>query len=126
MVFQGTLDFNLLLGWDYVYTMEVVVSTLFRVMHFPHDGSIVTIDQFLFISPDHCMTIDHLNSMNVPHIQVVSTPPQANYVALSPMPSIANEKEPLPICSSSFNLVSTVDMVTPSLWTLELVLPPID
>ena len=44
MVVQGPLDFNLLLGCDYVYTMKAIVSTLFRVMHFPHDGKIVTID----------------------------------------------------------------------------------
>ena len=29
MVVQGPLDFNLLLGHDYVYAMKVVVSTLF-------------------------------------------------------------------------------------------------
>ena len=43
MVIQGPLDFNLLLGRDYVYTMKDVVSTLFRVMYFTHDGKIVTI-----------------------------------------------------------------------------------
>jgi hypothetical protein len=37
------LDFNMLLGRDYVYDMDVVVSILFQVMHFPHNGSIVTI-----------------------------------------------------------------------------------
>ena len=42
MVVQGPLDFNLL-GHDYVYAMKAVVSTLFRVMHFPHDGKIVVI-----------------------------------------------------------------------------------
>jgi hypothetical protein len=41
---QGTLDLNMLLGHDYVYAMNVVVSTFFWVMHFPHNGSIVTID----------------------------------------------------------------------------------
>jgi len=46
MVLQGPLDFNLLLGQDYVYAMKAVVSSLFRVMHFPHNGNIVTIDQF--------------------------------------------------------------------------------
>ena len=44
MVVQGPLNFNLLLGRDYVYAMKAIVSTLFRVMHFPHDGNIVTID----------------------------------------------------------------------------------
>ena len=44
MVVQGPLDFNLFLRRDYVYTMKSILSTLFRVMHFPHDGNIVTID----------------------------------------------------------------------------------
>jgi len=35
------LDFNILIGCDYVYAMKDVVSTLFRVMHFPHNESIV-------------------------------------------------------------------------------------
>jgi hypothetical protein len=45
IVVQGSLDFNMLLRCDYVYVMNVVVSMLFRVMHFPQNGSIVTIDQ---------------------------------------------------------------------------------
>jgi hypothetical protein len=45
IVVQGPLDFNMLLGCDYVYAMNVVVSTLFRVTYFPHSGSIVTVDQ---------------------------------------------------------------------------------
>ena len=44
MVVHGPLDFNLLLGHDYIYAMKAIVSTLFQVMHFPHDGMIVTID----------------------------------------------------------------------------------
>jgi hypothetical protein len=44
IVVQVPLDFNMLLGHDYVYAMNVVVSTIFRVMYFPHDGSIVTVD----------------------------------------------------------------------------------
>jgi hypothetical protein len=42
------------------------------------------------------------------------------------MPSIANEKEPLAVYSSSLDLVLAVDMVIPSLGTWELVLPPVD
>ena len=38
MVVQGPLDFNILLGRNYVYAMKAVVSTLFRVMHFPMMG----------------------------------------------------------------------------------------
>jgi hypothetical protein len=44
IVVQGRLDFNMLLGRDFLYAMNIVVSTLFWVMHFPHNGSIVTID----------------------------------------------------------------------------------
>jgi hypothetical protein len=52
MVVQDPLDFTLLLGRDYVYAMKAIVSTLFRVISFPHDGRIVTIDQLSFIDPD--------------------------------------------------------------------------
>jgi hypothetical protein len=45
MVVRDPLDFSLLLGRDYVYAMKAIVSTLFRVISFPHDGRIVTIDQ---------------------------------------------------------------------------------
>ena len=44
MVIEDPLDFNMLLGRDYVYDMQVVVSTLFRVMHFNHGEEIVTIE----------------------------------------------------------------------------------
>jgi len=76
MVVQGPLEFNLLLGWYYVYAMKAFISTLFQVMHFHHNGNIVTIDQISFISPD--MTIDHLNSLNVPYMKVISILPQVN------------------------------------------------
>ena len=71
MVVQGSLDFNLLLGHDYVYAMKDVVSTLFRVMYFPHDGNIVTIDQLSFVKPDYHVTPSHQTSLNVPHVLVV-------------------------------------------------------
>ena len=59
MVVQGPLDFNLLLGRDYFYTMKVVFSTLFQVMYFPHDGKIVTADQISFVKPDYRVTPSH-------------------------------------------------------------------
>ena len=36
MVIEYPLDFNMLLGCDYVYAMQAMVSTLFRVMYFNH------------------------------------------------------------------------------------------
>jgi hypothetical protein len=44
IVVQGSLDFNMLLRCDYVYAMNAVVSMLFRVMHFHHNGGIFTIE----------------------------------------------------------------------------------
>jgi hypothetical protein len=40
MIVHKPLDFNFLLGREYVYTMKVVMSTLFRVIHFPHNGTL--------------------------------------------------------------------------------------
>ena len=68
------LDFNLLLGCEYIYAMKSIVSTLFRVMHFPHDGNIVTIDQLSFVTPDHHITLSNQTSLNVPHVLVVPSP----------------------------------------------------
>jgi hypothetical protein len=45
MVVHDPLDFTFLLGRDYVYAMKAIMSTLFRVISFPHNGKIVTIDQ---------------------------------------------------------------------------------
>ena len=64
----------MLLGRDYVYAMKAVVSTLFRVMHFPHDGKIVTIHQLSFVTPDHCITPSNQTALNVPHVLVIPSP----------------------------------------------------
>ena len=44
-VVNTQLDYNLLLGHSYMYTMRAMASTVFRQMMFPHDGKIITIDQ---------------------------------------------------------------------------------
>jgi len=49
MVVQGPLDYDLLLGRDYIYSMGAIVSSLFRVMCFPHEGRVVKlVDQLSF------------------------------------------------------------------------------
>lgn len=73
MVVIGPLDFNFLLRRDYVYTMNVVVSTLFQVMCFLHDGRIVTIDKLSFVALD--LNDNHPTSLSVPNEQVVSSQP---------------------------------------------------
>jgi len=69
MVVQVPLDFNLILGRDYVYGMKVVISTLFGVMSFPHNGNIVMADQLSYV--DLASTTSHLTPLNVPYMEVV-------------------------------------------------------
>jgi hypothetical protein len=101
MVVQDPLYFYLLFRRDYVYAMKAIVSTLFHVISFPHDGRMVTIDQLSFIGPNW------ITSLNGSYMQTISPPPHVNYVALSPM------------TSSSDDLDLVVDMVTSSIGLLE-------
>jgi len=82
-VTQGPLNFSLLLGRDYVYAMGALVSSLFRVACFPHDGRIMTIDQLAFVHPQAPPT----QSSSPPsfHPPVASAPSQINYVATYPV-----------------------------------------
>lgn len=43
-VVDAVIDYNLLLGSSWTYAMTVVVSSVFRVLQFPHEGDIITID----------------------------------------------------------------------------------
>jgi hypothetical protein len=101
MVVQDPLDFSLLLGRDYVYAMKAIVSTFFRVIYFPHDGRVVTVDQISFIVPSW------IASLNGSCLQTVSPPPQVNYVVLLPMVSTSDDLDPV------------VDMVISSIGLLE-------
>jgi hypothetical protein len=51
-VVDAPLEYNFLLGRSWTYDMQVVATTVFRVLLFPHEGRIVTIDQLSFSSPD--------------------------------------------------------------------------
>ena len=92
MVIEDPLDFNMLLGRDYVYAMQAVVSTFFHVMYFNHGEEIVTIDQldFLDLSPD--ATRDQVFPLLIPIVSIDTTSPQVSYVALCPLRSIATKK----------------------------------
>ena len=47
-VVNAQLDYTLLLGRIYMYTMRFVASIVFRLMMFPHKGKIVMIDQLTY------------------------------------------------------------------------------
>ena len=83
-VTQGASKFNLLLGCEYVYAMGALVSSLFCVVRFPHNGRIVTINQLSFVPKQG----PPAQSSSPPGFQppVASAPSQINYVATYPMP----------------------------------------
>ena len=49
-VFDGPLDYNILLGRPWVYAMTAIVSTYFRMIAFPHKGTIIVINQLSYFS----------------------------------------------------------------------------
>jgi hypothetical protein len=117
MVVDDPLDFNLVLGRDYVYIMRDFVSTLFRVMCFPKNKNIVTIGQLSFIDP-HLM-VNHPISLNGMYMLAMSALPHVNYVMTCPMNSTPHEREYLPYP----DLDLAVDMVISSIGLLEPDIP---
>jgi hypothetical protein len=89
--------------------MKAIVSTLFRAICFPHNGKSVAIEQLSFVGPH--LTINHPPSLNGHYVQVVSSPPQVNYVATCPMCSTLDE--------ASYQLDLVVDMVISSIGILD-------
>jgi hypothetical protein len=53
-VFDAPLDYNLLLGRSWIDSMCAVVLTLFRVVCFPHQGKVVTVNQLALFNSDSC------------------------------------------------------------------------
>jgi len=47
-VLDAELDYNILLGWSYMYEMLTVASLVLKIMMFPHDGKVITIDQLMY------------------------------------------------------------------------------
>jgi hypothetical protein len=61
-VFDAPLDYNLLLGHSWINVMHEFFSTLFHVIHFPHQGKVIKVDQLTFF-------ISYLRTSNVPFIE---------------------------------------------------------
>ena len=68
-VVDAPLDYNLLLGHSWSYVMTGVVSSIFRLIMFPHKGKIVKIDQLLYYSSDPAATdsIQHVEKSTIPY-----------------------------------------------------------
>jgi hypothetical protein len=71
-VVDAPLDYNLLLGQSWTYSMQAVVATVFRVLLFPHEGRIVTIDQLSFSRPDPALGASTVPMIDNPLFGVVN------------------------------------------------------
>jgi hypothetical protein len=87
-------------------------------MHFPHNGSIFTIEKLEY--DNH-----HPNSTLVPSVRVDSTPPHVNYVASYPWCSIASEQESMHSCFPSRDMVSIIDPLVYTMGAWDPLLPPL-
>jgi hypothetical protein len=71
-VIDAPLDYNLLLGWIWTYAMQVVVTIVFWVLLFPHEGRIVTIDQLSFSRPNPALGASTVPMIDNPQPGVVN------------------------------------------------------
>ena len=92
------LNYNLLLGRNYMYAMRAVASTMFCLMMFPHDGNIVTMDQLTYHHPHGPTTTEiviptvhiSINNITIPSMMVfgpilfVDTSMMASFPSLPP------------------------------------------
>jgi hypothetical protein len=51
-VVNAPLDYNLLLGRSWFYPMRVAASTFYRLVRFPHQGKIISIDHLYYCTPN--------------------------------------------------------------------------
>jgi len=71
-VVDAPIDYNLLLGHSWTYAMQAVVATVFRVLLFPHEGRIVTIDQLSFSRPDPALGASTVPMIDNPQASVIN------------------------------------------------------
>ena len=71
-VVDAPLDYNLLLGHSWSYAMTTIVSSVFRLIKFPHNRNIVTIDQLTYFSSDLASSdsIQHVGKTTIPYKDV--------------------------------------------------------
>jgi hypothetical protein len=71
-VIDVSLNYNLLLGRSWTYTMQAVVMEVFWVLLFPHEGQIVTIEQLSFSHPDPSSGVSTVPMIENPHPDIVN------------------------------------------------------
>jgi hypothetical protein len=106
-VFDAPLDYNLLLGRTWIDSMCVVVSTLFHVLCFPHQGKVVTVDQMAFFNSDS-------RTSNMPFIS--KTPPGYENVGVGLLKySTLMGTFPIPQPDVTLPFVASINMISTSI-----------
>jgi hypothetical protein len=59
-VIDAPLDYNILFGHSYMYSMKAVASSVFRTMMIPHNRKIITIDQVSHYEPNPSGNINNI------------------------------------------------------------------
>ena len=96
VVMDGPIDCNILMGHDFIYAMSVVVSSLFRVMIFPHEGHIITIDKISYTNTPpqdshnrishHVAHNESMHYVSTATSHATSIPPKNDPMPLEPPP----------------------------------------
>jgi hypothetical protein len=109
-VFDAPLDYNLLLGRSLIDSMRTVVSTLFCVVRFPHQGKVITIDQLAFFNSD-------THTGNIPFI--AKTPPGYENVVVGLLKeSSLMGTFPIPPPNVPRSSVASINMISTSIHEL--------
>ena len=66
-VIYALLDYNLILGRSWTCAMSAIASVILRVVVFPHEGKLVTVDQLSFLWNGHMET----NESTIPLVDQV-------------------------------------------------------
>ena len=71
-VVDAPLEYKILLGQSWSYAMTTIISSVFRMIMFPHKGNIVKIDQLSYFTsnPTSTNSIQHVKKMVIPHKDV--------------------------------------------------------
>jgi hypothetical protein len=111
-VFDAPLDYNLLLGRSWIDSMCAVVLTLFHVVHFPHQGKVITVDQLALFNLD-----THIGNV----LFISKTPPRYENIGVGLLKdSSLMGTFPIPppdvphLCVTSINMISTSIHGTPA------------
>jgi hypothetical protein len=97
---DAPLDYNLLPGHNWTYYMTVVVSSMFRVLCFPHEGKVVTIYQLSFT----CSSFSALVGPSVPIIEIYQK--ETKNIGVGMYPSLMgtfNFSEPISYINAIFD-----------------------